>query len=346
MSRYLVRFTPSGEYFFGNEKRLSYGKNDNSENITYFISGENSPLQTTLFGALRYLLLPEKSFETAGNSASLIGRKPFIIDSGTVQDFGAIRSMSPVFLAKDDEWFIPTPYDHNRSSDSGVYTPLSDYRKMTTADGEKLYTEQYDSKKGIESSCMSLCDGHIERDVFSSSVQIGINRRSDNDGLFKKEYKLLNSGFSFAVIADIDAAPELSNQAVLLGQGKSPFSVNMALYTGESLENKAGSIITQARQRVGVEPDDFVYFASDFFTDSRLEDIYSRFQFAAVATRDFRSFAVLDSGHVQRGDCLHRFIKAGSIAIPTDRFDYEPSGKQRNAATIGFNSIILKGVIK
>jgi hypothetical protein len=144
--RYLMKFTPFGAYYFGNEKRFSYERG--AQNATYFIKGENVPLQTTLFGALRFLMLPEKDYEYAKNHPELIGIGPFDIESEHVQKFGAIHSISPVFICNDNEWYVPTPFDHNAAI-GDKYTPFDGYSEIYTAEGKKLYTEQYDSKKGI-----------------------------------------------------------------------------------------------------------------------------------------------------------------------------------------------------
>lgn len=334
MSRYLVTFKPSGKYFFGNEKGFDFnGKND-----TYFIRSDRLPLQTTVFGALRFLLLPEKGFEAAKKYADIIGAKSFNIEAEG-QSFGVIKGISPVFLVNNDEWFIPTPFDHDESTDGDVYTPFTDYERIQTLDGEKLFTSQYNAKLGTADSFMSLSDCRIEDSLFSSSVQVGINRRNTQDGFFKREYILLKDGFSFAVIADIDDdGLDGRKDAALLGQCKTAFAVCFKKYDGESPEKLASRAILSRRGDVNQKS--FIYFMSDFYLGEQgVSGLYSNFLFAITNPRYYRSF-MTEGSSVVKGGKLHRLIRAGSFAIPSESFDYELTEKQKNAATVGFNHLV------
>lgn len=70
----------------------------------YFIKSERMPLQTTVLGTLRYLLMPVKnagysySSEERMRNAAVIGPDSFVIGS-TVQSFGAIKKIHPLYLA-------------------------------------------------------------------------------------------------------------------------------------------------------------------------------------------------------------------------------------------------------
>ena len=67
MSVYKISFIPSGPYFFGNEKSFIYPGSENDKFGTlYYIKGENLPSQSTVLGALRYILLPEKGYDKLG----------------------------------------------------------------------------------------------------------------------------------------------------------------------------------------------------------------------------------------------------------------------------------------
>jgi len=69
------------------------------------------------------------------------------------------------------------------------YTPFQNYTRLTTPDGKKLYTEDFSVKAGVTDSFVSLTDLHLEDDLFSSEVRVGILRRSTEEGFFKKEYR-------------------------------------------------------------------------------------------------------------------------------------------------------------
>ena len=103
MSAYRVTFTPSGPYFFGNEKTFQYPGQEvkNDFGSLYYIKGEKMPMQTTLLGALRYILLPQKGLGKnllSEASVQAVGKFSFDIDSKGKQDFGKIKSISPVFI--------------------------------------------------------------------------------------------------------------------------------------------------------------------------------------------------------------------------------------------------------
>ena len=59
---YLLTFTPQEPYFFGNEKSFTYPgqKNGGQYGNRYYVKSEQTPSQSTLFGALRYLMIPVK----------------------------------------------------------------------------------------------------------------------------------------------------------------------------------------------------------------------------------------------------------------------------------------------
>ena len=357
MSAYRVTFTPSGPYFFGNEKTFIYPgqKVKNDFGKLYYIKGERMPMQTTLLGALRYVLLPQKGLGKnllSADSVAAIGSSSFDMDSEQQQDFGRIKSISPIFLRKNEEYFIPTPFDHNENTEKSAdgriyYTPMSDYGEVDTLDGKKLYLRDYDAKLGIADSFTSLSDGHLETSLFAPDVRVGINRadRSD-DGFFKKEYVSLARGFAFAVFADIEGE-YLSGKVftVLLGQGKVPFSV-LFEKADKNCATDLGKKIADILKKPSV-PYDRVYCQSDMLTDGC--DLYGAMRFAITKTRDHRSFKTVVSENVkgteiEKGSTLHRLVAAGSIFFPKSGADEDwmrKTNKQKNAATVGFNQMIL-----
>lgn len=351
MPTYRITFTPSGPYFFGNEKTFQYPgqsvKNDFGS--IYYIKGEKLPMQTTLLGALRYIILPQKGLGEnlrSPNTIQAIGKSSFDIDSEEIQSFGKIKSVSPVFLRKDEEYFIPTPFDHNsaaKKSEDGAYyySPLSDYGEVDTIDGKKLYLRDYDAKFGVTDSYMSLSDAHLETDLFTSDVRVGVNRADHSDGgFFKKEYVALKRGYAFAVFAEIERE-DLSNKVftVLLGQGKVAFSVSFEKTDANSVKDFEEKIV-RVFEKNPVSYDR-MYCMSDMLADC--DDLYGEMRFAITKTRDYRSFKTKIGGGVEKGSKLHRLIAAGSIFIPDGEAPQnwmKNTVKQKNAASIGFNQMI------
>lgn len=344
MSMYKITFTPSGPYFFGNEKTFKY----EAESELYYITGEDTPSQNTIFGALRYILLPTKGLDklTEPENIKAVGERGFNIDSKNKQVFGKIKGMSPVFVSKGEELFIPTPFDHNRKNCTVetegdkkfvVYTPMTGFAGFETLEGEKLYLTDYDSKEGVENSYMSVETKRIITDLFGSDVRVGINRKNTKDGFFKKEYKYLETGYSFCVFAEIDDAQidKDSVYCVCLGQGKVPFSARfeVADITFKDLYDKVckaigGKAVTKRR----------LYCLSDTLVDNGL---YAGVDLAIVKTRDYRSFTRSVAGY-KKNPVLHRLVKAGSVfyseTVSTDFIKNNEA--QKNASTIGYNTVI------
>lgn len=368
MSVYLVTFTPAEPYYFGNEKSLSYKgqKNGGKFGNLYFVRSEKMPSQSTLLGALRYLAL--QAGLDIGNASFNLDQKP-----ETSADFGAIKRLSPVFITRPNERLIPMPLDHQGSNTS--YTPLREYRTITTADGEKLYAPAYDAKVGLTSSFLNIdyvADDKAggrelveDDDIFGTDVRVGINLESSRDGFFKKEYAYLKNGYAFALYAEI--VGKMQNSSVFLGQGKSAFSVTFQEQIGD-VDPQIGDVdpIEKFKKTVkrklrlpektgekGVAAKSFLYFLSDAIVP---QNLYENTLFAIVKTKEYRAFTtVVDKDgrvRVTKGEKLHHLVKAGSILIvPGDCFSDKAQGecekpskldelKNPYAETIGMNTVI------
>ena len=77
MKTYLVKLTPQEPYFFGNEKRFTIAGENNQGQMgnSYFIRSERTPLQTTLLGMMRYILMPDKDYVYVGKNEKAIGKR-------------------------------------------------------------------------------------------------------------------------------------------------------------------------------------------------------------------------------------------------------------------------------
>lgn len=339
MKTYLVTFKPMEPYFFGNEKNFVYPKskdeNEKSNHSTvsnsYFIKSEYVPSQSTILGALRYVFLPIKKNNwdyTATDkktNAATVGANSF---NPTIKnEFGKIKSISPVFLYDGITSLVPAPFDHINGK--LTYTPFSDYGETITPDGAYLYAKEYDSKVGVTSGYMKLSDGQIvEFDkIFTNVTRMGINRVADNKGMFKKTYRELNSEYAFAVYLELedDIIPEKT--FVYLGQGKSTFAV--------SFEEKENNINDEIKKYLR---DDVVYFFGDAFVSN---DIYAKSKFAVTRTKTYRAFEKIHN-RVNKDSKLYNLISAGSIIIPRDKADFVDFVTNDKVDLVGYNTIISK----
>lgn len=372
MSRYLIRFTPMEPYFFGNERGLNYPGSKSQYQNLYFVRGENTPLQTTLLGALRFMVLqkygrkPDEFHAINDTEKKLIGESSFNPQEKEIQGketkgFGVIQKLSPVFLTDAiGIQYIPVPMDHNladkakNTDDFKEYSPFRYYNKMMTADGKKLYTEEYDLKKGVISGFMSLVDGRIHEDLFSGTLRVGINRGEQENGFFKKEYKRLKDGFSFAVYCELDDTWDDMPKVVYLGQGHSAFRVDAEKADShrgierETLEflEAHHPLFLQKQYRL------FYCLGDSFLVDEREESkntgLYDGLLFAVTDIRDFRSMQtnlVKDGKHLfrEKTGMLYHLLKAGSVLIAENdeaALVWMNRYENKNAESIGFNTFV------
>ena len=326
MSTYLVRLTPQEPYFFGNEKCLAFDDGNPRGQMTnrYYIKSERTPLQTTLLGAMRYIFLPEKKYNFG---KEYIGEESFKIEKD-FQDFGVIKKISPLFLLKGDERLIVTPFDHIKGKTT--YTPFANYDTITTADGKKWFTLDFDVKEGLTDSYVYI-DGEVgnivESDkIFSYTTRVMINKTQDKKAFFKKDYVTLDKEYSFGFYLELaDGTPiDESQTFVYLGQGKSLFSLKFEEAEND-IESKIKSLIGKNK----------VYCFGDTLADN---SIYKMAKFAVVDFRDYRAYATNSKGEVEKGGTLYKLIKAGSVFISDDTSKIVC--ERKNCEQIGFNIMI------
>lgn len=114
-----VTLKPLEPYFFG-------GKDANNSNERkYLIKSNEMPSQTSLFGILRYLCIenPQADFSVLDADKARMGEKSFSIiekenSENNEDEFGKIKSISPLFLSKenDDKCLIKAPKDYDCAS--------------------------------------------------------------------------------------------------------------------------------------------------------------------------------------------------------------------------------------
>ena len=233
MKTYLVTLTPQEPYFFGNEKTFLFDKekNQGQRGNSYYIRSERTPLQSTLMGMMRYILMPYKDYQHPQENALVIGGESFRIDAEG-QSFGVMKKIYPLFLMKDGIKLVKTPLDCQPNGEA--YTPFSNYAAIETDKGEKLFTPDYDSKEGLADSYMNLSDGTLvpAGKIFGTETRVGNLKATsgkNEKGFFKKEYIYLMNDYCFAFYAELDenaVLPKDGKTQAFLGQGKSLFSVS------------------------------------------------------------------------------------------------------------------------
>lgn len=201
MTEYLVTFKPLGDYSFGSDRRFSFvGKNNYSkdEYAPYFIRTNSVPEQSTVFGMIRYLILVSNGIElkqdfqydddTRDNMKALIGEKSFSLN-GSVQHFGKLEKISPIFLLKNsEEIVIPNPFN-NKQGKEGIeqFAPmiLEKEIKVSTSFGEIALpkSKEYNPKEGYGDGYYNINTGCLEaiEDIFMTKVATGVRRVTQKD---------------------------------------------------------------------------------------------------------------------------------------------------------------------
>ena len=335
MKTYLVRLTPQEPYFFGNEKTFLFKKEDNQgqRGNSYYIRSERTPLQSTLMGMMRYLLMPFKDYSHPEENAPVIGSESFQLGKAG-QSFGVIRKIHPLFLMKGDEAYVATPLDCKPGGKT--YQPFGGYKVVPTADGEKLFTPDYNPKKGLADSYMRLSDGALTEAsrIFGAETRVGNLKATggkNEKGFFKKEYVYLRDGFCFAFYAELDDSavlPQGGLTTAFLGQGKSLFTV--------SLEERENTLPGDVQKLL---PTGTAYCLSDVFTDA---SVLNSCRFAIVETRDYRAYITGSNGKIQKDSVLYKLIRAGSVFIVSDKSAFAALTENADCQQAGFNCIVSK----
>ena len=358
MSTYLVKFTPLEPYFFGNER--SFGDRL-AENKTYFITSNETPSQSSLLGTLRYCCIDHPKADFSIGDEDNIGEESFNLQSERRQSFGVIKHISPMFLLDENGfYYIPVPYNHKASDETKVYTPFSKYEACMTHSGEQLMPMDYDAKSGIAGGFLQINGsgkGTVETGFIDEIVRIGINKNQDADGLFRKAFRSLKTGCSFAVLAEIDKAME--DRIVYMGKDKSMFKVTFE--SPEVLASETGSYdltltafinsIIDCLRIYNKQP--LQVAISDVYIPDSIEALYDVCTFACVQTRDYRSLRTVYGKRpfverYEKGKRLQSMIKAGSFfnARNKELSVLEPWEKNynfKNCLQAGYNFVINTG---
>lgn len=353
-----INLTPMEPFFFGSDRTFHYGEDDKLRTGSdYYIRSESFPLQTSVFGVLRYLGISDKStgFVRSEINSKVVGDSSFEYENS--QEFGMIEHISPLFLEDCEKGihYIRVPRDHVNVHDS--YVPFQEYSSVSTNHGKKMLPLDYDAKGGISEDFVSVsCLHRILRmgSVFHGVEKVGIDVQKKK--YFKMEYIRMEPGYSFTFYATLkDEFPDIKEKMVFMGAKKSLFSVGV--------ENNAQepSICLP-----GHSPDDpgikKVYFISDSWFDrdntKLLIDNCIHTNFAYRTARGYKTNYSQDTcdakgtsqkNRFSKTDRLFRLIRAGSVAlVQEDKLKTISSlidkSVNRHMQIIGCNNWIIGGM--
>ena len=254
MANFFVTLSPLEPYFFGSELKLAGGVTN--VRTSYFLRSKLMPSQTTLMGMIRFFLLKQSDglYADYRIDENLIGKESFslsklilnseyknFLQGNGVQDFGVIKNVGPVFLTDQKEnYYIVTPKNHRVGK--LVYTPYEMIKVPADGKSNSFLLKDYNGKKGVACSYTRLSDGKIFEieELFEKNTAVGIDKKSDEESFFKKEYKYLKPKMKFAFFLSLDETSEIFQKKlncllekdvvmdiVYMGLGKSVFSIEI-----------------------------------------------------------------------------------------------------------------------
>lgn len=250
-NRYQIQLTPVKKFYFGGDTvfnpddKQSSSRDKEGRKTSYIVKSNYFPQQTTLLGALRYLLLQQNGLlgkhnvEAKNREAAkkLIGEKGFFIESpitDTILDFGVIKSLSPVYIHHNNQFYSAAPLD------LGFEFETVTGRSYTTGIKQLApVLKGYDAKKDLPSLLLSISGNCLDFDaVFLEHEQIGIDRNyggQSQDNAFYKQtflsFKDPDTAFSFEVeLSSTIDIKKLDRAFLNMGGDGSRFKVSISNY--------------------------------------------------------------------------------------------------------------------
>lgn len=336
MSKYLIKLTPLGKYYFGGDMTFTVGTNeDDKHNIefsSYIIESNKFPQQTSLLGMMRYLLLKkssevfsvEENMIISNGAKELIGEKSFSVNANHEENqFGKIKSLYPCFLMKNNETYLPLPKDYelepNFEGVKGMYV----YNKRIL---NVPIIKNYDPKEFREPGYINTKTGEIvlEKNIFHKDTRIGIEKnhegKSNEKGFYKQISYRLEEGFCFSFIIDVDFdLSKCKHEIVSLGGDSSMFRLECRDYGNKdvTLPDYEKISVDKALNKIKV-----VLLSESFITINDLEN--TCFQIAGTVPLRFiesninaKNYNIL-SKEVNRGKKYQMYEK-GSVFYFNDK---------------------------
>lgn len=279
---YLVQLTPLDKYFFGGER--TFGKDGNQN---YLIHSNLYPQQTGLLGLCRQIMLeskgllsaPEWKISNANEAAALIGPQSFTVnDDGSLNDFGKISCISPLFLVvknrndkEQPEILLPAPLDYHLAYDvdSDLMFQPAEFNNQKPRDikigGNTVGV--FNTKGGLYNGWLGNEEKEYKTcELFTDAMQTGVYKKgtgaAGEEAYFKQfYYKFSQKDKSFACYLKLkQAMNELDGYTTIInfGRERMPFKVELKkLEEGEQTKDLLSLMIDVAAGRFKANPKTF-----------------------------------------------------------------------------------------
>lgn len=342
--RYLVKMKPLEPFAFGSDQSFNYEGISGSKKSSYIIRTREFPEQTTVFGMIRYMILKERklvktdfqySKEEKDKMYQSIGKESFRFLVDEKQDFGELHSISPVFLMNQEgQHIIRNPF-HN--------TDLKQYRAMKMQDEKQLTSKGYisfpqekefDAKRGHAGGYLNVDTKEICPPLFESLFTVG-NRKNGyeetkEDGFFKRELKILDKDYCFAVYVEAEQLPK--QEICYMGQKKAAF-----LFTAEQSDV---CLVEHVKAQFSDEGVKWYLALSDILVSGPLElDEFSIIEKKKVKNLETILDEKTQTKRFRKSNKEFSLIESGSVFYDHCNLDI----KNENCEQIGYNKIVQIG---
>ena len=216
--KYLVTLSPLEPFLFGGDN--TFGKLGDEINGTYLVKSRQFPQQSAILGMLKKEIMTQNNLLTRQlkgewvepknkqKAENLVGVENFDIFSKSIQNFGKIKNISPMFFIKNDEIFIKKVDIDSFDFEDGVLK------------GYKTKIDIYDNFINITTNEKLTSDK-----IFKPIEKTANKKGGEENSLFKKTSYLLNDNFKFAFYLDCDC--DLKNSIITLGADRSSFKMEV-----------------------------------------------------------------------------------------------------------------------
>ena len=216
--KYLVTLSPLEPFLFGGDN--TFGKLGDEINGTYLVKSRQFPQQSAILGMLKKEIMTQNNLLTRQlkgewvepknkqKAENLVGVEKFDIFSKSIQNFGKIKNISPMFFIKNDEIFIKKVDIDSFDFEDGVLK------------GYKTKIDIYDNFINIATNEKLTSDK-----IFKPIEKTANKKGGEENSLFKKTSYLLNDNFKFAFYLDCDC--DLKNSIITLGADRSSFKMEV-----------------------------------------------------------------------------------------------------------------------
>jgi|GEM_PF-1980755 len=272
---YLIEFQPTGYFFFGSEQSFNTKERDkyNEELMNYYAKSNYYPQQTTILGALRYLILVLNNKLNASDKESYIGEKNF---NGEHSDsYGKLTKISPLVIVDDNTGVLTVAPFSKTGNDTEISVDFSTEPHYLS--GTKIKTpvlSNFDHKKFYVDVRWEDQFGVIQSGIYEKPLtKVGLEIGKEEDGFYRQTLYKLKPAYKFGVwVTFSEALPDYTSP-VLLPFGGDQTMAGVSWRKSENIFNE-----TQV-------PTSAITLLSDAFVNSEvLEDI----DFAINEYTDFR----------------------------------------------------------